>query len=772
MHSVKCSLRPRSICAVFGAAAAFGTTGGAAFAQSPDEEARSYPGALEQIVVTARRREETIQDVPLSITAVTGDQLARVGAADLVEVGKIAPNVTLEVSRATNTTLTAFIRGVGQQDPVSGFEAGVGIYIDDVYLNRPQAAVLAIYDVERIEVLRGPQGTLYGRNTIGGAIKYVTSNLATEPEFKLQGSVGSYNQLDLIATASTPLSDTFRIGGSVARFSRDGFGENRNVPGLENYNVDILGARLSAEWEPTDSLFFRLSGDYTEDDSDPRQGHRLTPGMLSGAPVLDDVFDTRAGRVEPVQSVEGFGAALTADWELNENYRLRNILAYREDDSWSPIDFDSLAAADLDVPSTYQNDQFSEELQLLYEGDRLSGLVGAYFLDAYAMTAFDVILATTGDLIGLPGLNAFTLTDSDTSTWSAFADFTYELTDTVSASLGGRYTSDERTSTVLRQNKVGGASEIFGGSGVPIQTVSDFRGSKDFTEFTPRVSLGWQPSDKQHLYFTYSEGFKGGSFDPRGVSTAAPDLNGDGVVDEAEIFEFMLFEPETVSSYEIGLKSSWLDNRIQSSIAVFRADYQDVQIPGSAGVDTDGDGVSDTFVGITSNAADADITGVELEGLAQLAEPLAFAWTVGYIDAEYNEFVDAFGVDVADERVFQNTPEWTGNGRLTWENDLSLFDRSGVLAVIGAVTYRSETSQFEVPNPFLDQESYSLWDLSIVWEEDDGHWRAGIHGKNLTDEEYKVAGYFFPFPTLGLEGTVTAFYGNPRTVTATVEYRF
>jgi iron complex outermembrane receptor protein len=131
----------------------------------------------EVITVTARRREESLQDVPLSVTAVTGEQLERSGAADITAVGEVTPNVTLEVSRATNSTLTAFIRGVGQQDPVAGFEAGVGIYVDDVYLNRPQAAVLDIYDVERIEVLRGPQGTLYGRNTIGGAIKYVTRRL-------------------------------------------------------------------------------------------------------------------------------------------------------------------------------------------------------------------------------------------------------------------------------------------------------------------------------------------------------------------------------------------------------------------------------------------------------------------------------------------------------------------------------------------------------------------------------------------------------------------
>jgi iron complex outermembrane receptor protein len=748
------------------AAFAIGGATGPASAQTQD----SASSAVEEIIVTARRREEAIQDVPLSITAISGDRLVQTGAENVIEIGKLSPNVTLEVSRGTNTTLTAFIRGVGQQDPVAGFEAGVGLYVDDVYLNRPQAAVLDIYDVERIEVLRGPQGTLYGRNTIGGAIKYVTARLADDPEVKLKGAVGSYNQLDAVVTASTPLSDTFRIGGSLARLTRDGFGDNRNIAGLENYHKDLLGARLSLEWAPTDALFLRLSGDYIDDDSDARQGHRLTPGNLSGAPVLDDVFDTRAGLTNPKQSVEASGVALSADWQLSDRFALRNILAYREDETFSPIDFDSLPAADLDVPVVYENDQFSEELQLLYTGERLSGIVGVYYLDAYALNAFDVILGLTGDVLGLPGLNAFTLSDVDTSTWSVFADFTYDLTETVSVSVGGRYTADERASRVLRQTMIGGTSERFGGTAVPIATTSDFDGSKEFTEFTPKVSLSWRPIEEQHLYISYSEGFKGGSFDPRGLTTAAPDLDGDGDIDQADIFEFMLFHPETVASWEVGLKSSWLDGRVTSSLAVFRADYEDVQIPGSVGFDSDNDGVVDSFAGITSNAADADITGIEFEGVAQLAEPLNFAWSVGYIDAEFNEFIDAFGVDVADQRVFQNTPEWTGNGTLTWETPLSLFDRSGMFGVIASLSYRSAASQFEAPNPFLDQGSFNLWDLSLVWQDDDGHWRAGIHGKNLADEEYKVAGYFFP--TLGLESSITAFYGNPRTVTATVEYRF
>ncbi len=727
-------------------------------------------GEFDEIVVTARRREESLQEVPLSISVLSGDQLARNGIADIIGVAQSVPNVTLEVSRGTNTTLTAFIRGVGQQDPVAGFESGVGIYIDDVYLNRPHAAVLDIYDVERIEVLRGPQGTLYGRNTIGGAIRYITRSLADEAEGKARFSVGNYGQLDVVFTASTPISDSFRIGGTIASLSRDGFGDNLTQPGIENYHKEYIGGRIRAEWDATDSLSFILSGDFSDDDSDPRQGHRLTVGNVTGSPILPNVFDTRAGLSVPQQSVDSLGGALTAQWTLNDRWMIKNILAYRDDESFSPIDFDSLEAVDLDVPVVYDNEQFSEELQLIYDGERLSGVAGFYMLDASAFNTFDVVLGQTGTLIGIPGLNANTLGDVQTDSWSVFADFSYDINDEFSVSVGGRYTSDERTSLVLRQTYAGGISPIFGGSAVVIATTSDFAGSKEFNEFSPRASLSWKPVEEHNFYVSYSEGFKGGSFDPRSQTSAAPDLDGDGDIDSTDIFNFMIFEPETVKSYEIGAKSVWADGRITSNVAVFFADYEDVQVPGSIGFDSDNDGTVDSFIGVTSNAGKADMTGIEFEGMARANDNWNFAWSIGYIDAEYTQFIDAFGVDVSDERVFQNTPELTASGFITYEMPMTLFSDEGSLAVITSASFRDDTSQFETPIPLLDQESYTLWDLSIVWEADDGRVRAGIHGKNLTDEEYKVAGY--NFPTLGLEGNVTAFYGNPLTVTATVEFRF
>ncbi len=762
------------------------TAGHAAYAQDAgdeDETARRF----NTVVVTAQRREQSLIDVPLSVSAFDGDLLADLGVDDLTEVAKISPNVTLEVSRGTNTTLSAFIRGVGQQDPVAGFEAGVGIYVDDVYLNRPQSAVLDVFDVERIEVLRGPQGTLYGRNTIGGAVKYVTRRLSDEPTFAGRVALGSYNQRDVVLTAGIPVSDTFRVGGSFAILERDGFGENRNLSGVENYNKDVTAGRLSAEWDVTPDFQLRFASDYTEDKSAPRQGHRLIPGQLTGAPVLNDVFDTRAGLNVVDQDSEAYGASLVAEWTLNENFTLKNILAYREDESTTPIDFDSLPSGDLDVPAIYENDQFSEEFQILYSGDRLNGLVGVYYLEANASTVFDVLLANTGDLLMLPGLNAQTFGDVSTETWSIFGDFTFDVTDRFSVSLGGRYTEDERTSRVLRRTFVGGFSEFFGGSPTLIATTSDFNGTADFDDFSPRLSLAYDLTDSSNAYFTYSQGFKGGSFDPRGQTTAAPDTNQDGMVSDDEVFNFMQFDPEEVDSYEVGYKASQFGGRLTYSLAGFYSDYKDVQVPGSVGVDTDGDGINDTFSGVTTNAGAATIWGVEFEGNATVAEQIFNSddlfninWSLGYLDAQYDEFIDAFGNDVADDRVIQNTPDWTASTRFAYDTPFTIADNDGRLLLNTLVSYRGDSSQFEAPNSFLDQEAFTLWDASIRWEAESGRWGVNLTGKNLTDEEYIVAGYNFVqanpdgtfTPTLGLEGTLTAFYGDPRTVTFGVDFKF
>ncbi|WOF45703.1 TonB-dependent receptor (plasmid) [Sphingopyxis indica] len=749
----------------------------AALAQ--EETGASAEDGDNAIIVTARRRDERLIDVPVAITAYSGDALDKAGAMDITDIGQTTPNTTLEVSRGSNSTLTAFIRGVGQQDPVSGFEQGVGIYLDDVYLNRPQAAVLDIYDVERIEVLRGPQGTLYGRNTIGGAVKYVTKPLPEDPSLTLKGTYGTYDQADLVVSASAPIGNLLRIGAAGARLSRGGFGDNATT-GLENYNKDVWAARGTVELggygEP---VLIRISGDYTKDKSDPRGGHRLIPSLATDQPVLDDVYDSRGGLNDPRQEIEAYGLAMNVSAELGDALTLRSISAWRKDNSATPIDFDALPAADLDVPGYYFNEQVSQEFQLLYEGDRLKGLLGFYYLNASADTLFDVRLFNT-----FAGFTAFTEADVDTETYAIFGDFTYDFTDRLSLSVGGRYTWDKRTASILRQNYLGGGSPVFGGAGVPFGTPStDFEGSRNFNKFTPRVSLQFQPTPDHNLYASYSQGFKGGGFDPRGVGVNAPAVD-PGNPTDAEVADFLSFRPEQVESYELGYKGSLLDRRLDVAIAAFYADYTDVQIPGSVACNVGG---IQTFCGVVSNAGKATFKGVEFEGRARLGDDLAAAGdrltlstALGFIDADYKEYVTNIGgvpTDVADYREVQNTPKWTASGTL----DYSVPAGDGDLGFRTTLSYRSKTYQFEIPNPYIDQKGFALLDASLVYTAPGDRWSLGIFGRNLTNKKYKTSGYTFvvtdpttgaiipganglPQSALGTEGTLTAFYGNPRQV--------
>ena len=741
------------------------------------------------IIVTARRREENLLDVPIAVSAFSGESLEMRGALDLTDIGNITPNTTLETSRGSNSTLSAFIRGIGQQDPVSGFEPGVGIYLDDVYLNRPQAAVLDIYEVERIEVLRGPQGTLYGRNTIGGAVKYVTKRLPQEFSLSARATVGTYKQADGVLTVSAPIGDIVRVGGSVARLSRGGFGDNLTT-GLENYNKDLWAARATVELGGYGApVSIRINGDYTKDKSDPRGGHRIIPGLISGAPVLDNVYDTRGGLVDPEQDIEAYGLAMNISVDLSDSLTLRSISAWRKDDSFTPIDFDALPAADVDVPGGYFNEQISQEVQLLVDAGPFSGMIGGYYLDATADTLFDVRLFTT-----VAGLTAFTKAAVDTETYAVFGDFTYDFSEQLSLSVGGRYTWDERSASILRQNYLGGGSPFFGGAGVPFGGAStNFNGKRSFKKFTPRVSLSFKPTPDHNIYASFSQGFKGGGFDPRGVGTNAPDLNGNGIRGENdEVAAFLSFRPESVDSYEVGYKGNLFDGGLTFALAGFYADYSDVQIPGSVACIVGG---LPSFCGVTSNAGKATFKGVELEFNARLGESFATAGdrlnlmgAVGYIDAQFDEYITNIAsvpTDVAAFRDVQNTPSWTASATLAYMTPVG----AGRLNLGTTVSYRSSTSQFEIPNPYIDQSGYALVDASLVYTSPDDRWSIGLHGKNLTDKEYKTSGYSFivgnattgvptlggnglPIASLGREGTLTAFYGNPRQVFLTAGVKF
>jgi len=718
-----------------------------AYAQAP--AADQAAGTVEELVVTARRREESLKDVPVAVSAVSGERLAQTGAVDLTTLQRSTPNTTVQVARGSNSTLISFIRGVGQQDPLWGFEPGVGLYVDDVYVARPQAAVLDVFDIERVEVLRGPQGTLYGRNTIGGAIKYVTAKIEGDPELKLKANLGSYKQRDIVASAKARVNDMVGVGLTWASFNRDGFGTNL-VTGAQHYDKDVTAARATLEFTPSEDLFFRLAGDIVTDRSNPRHGHRELPTLnvlgqtVPGGGVLRNVYDTRAGSGDH-NLVEARGVSLLGEWNVNDQITLKSISAYRAGETEGTIDFDTEQPAYLDIPARYNDHQFTQELQLLYTGERVQGVFGVYYLNATAAGAFDTVL-------GQANLTTATAGHVDTESWSIFGDVSYDVTDALKVSLGGRYTKDEKTGQVYRQNFTGLKSPLFGNNlAVPGLLRSNFESDGEYEKFTPRVSVSYDLNDDLTSYVSYSQGFKSGGFDMRADQILTPN-SADG------------YEPETVQSYEGGLKGYFFDRRLSLNTALFYAKYKDQQVTIQTPVGT-------SIASQVLNVGKSHMWGAEVEGQAHLADSLTANFSLGYINAEFDEYRalnPATGQieDFADSRVFQNTPKWNGSVSMTYTADLG---DHGTIALIPALSYRSAFNMFEIPS-ILDQSGYWLADASLVWTSVDAKYRVGLHGKNLTDEQYRVGGYNFPGGLFG--NSVTAYYGPPRTVTLSLEAKF
>ena len=733
-----------------------------------EERASGY----DDIIVTARRREESLRDVPISVSAFSAEALEEKGTPDITGLQRSTPNLTIQVARGTNSTLTAFIRGIGQQDPLWGFEPGVGLYVDDVYIARPQGAVLDIFDIERIEVLRGPQGTLYGRNTIGGAVKYVTKKLGNEFTGKVRAEYGSYNELNLVGSVAIPLTDWLSVGGAVAWYNRDGYGENLHS-GAETNNKDVLAARLSLEMTPADNIFIRLAGDRTEDKSNINHGHRETFEPNSKQAVLPGKYDTMAGLGDD-QKVVTQGVSLLGEWNVSDTFTLKSITAYRDGYTSGPgIDFDGTPQPFLDVAANgkvYKDHQFSQELQAQIETDRLQGIVGLYYMDATASGAFDTILgrglipeaALVPVVSAYTALTQLTTGSVDTKSFAIFGDFNYDITDRLKISVGARWTRDKKTGEVFKANYFGTLGSPLLKPYVPVlpapynvpQILTDYTNDRTFEEFTPRISLSYAASDDVNLYAAYARGFKSGGFDMRGDATATPATK-DG------------YDSEIVDSYEIGLKGAFLDNSLRLNAALFYADYQGQQVTTQVAKVTPPPGV----VSFVDNAGSSRIWGAEVEANAVMSRNLSANITLGYVNAKFNEFLVydmASGqmVDVADSRVFQNTPEFTLSASVNAHGEVA----GGWLTVQPAISFRSETHLFEIPIPAIDQGAYALVDLSVTWTTPNEKWRFGLFGRNLLDDRYRTGGYNFPLNAYAQ--SVIGFYGAPRTVRASVEYRF
>jgi len=731
----------------------------AALAQQ-NNDATAEDGKLERIEVTARRTNESLQEVPVSVSAFGAGELETIGVEDITELQQRIPNATIQVSRGTNSTLTAYIRGVGQQDPLWGFEPGVGVYIDDVYIARPQGAVLEVFDLERIEVLRGPQGTLYGKNTIGGALKYVTKELTGYNELSLQGTLGSYNQRDFKISGQTALADNFFVGGAIASLQRDGFGEYVNT-GDENYNKDLLTYRLSAKWLVSDNVDLKFAYDKTEDESNSKGAHRLLTSAITGQAPYEDVYDSNTAM--PVDNlVETEGVSMTLNWDIDAEWDFKAVTAKREGYTDTNIDFNATGEPIFMVPAIYEDDQFTQEFQLSYtNNDNFDFVGGVYYYDGEACGVFGTVLPLYLEALG--GVTVDNGGCVQTESLAFYGQGNYRISDDMTLTVGGRYTKDEKEAGVFRYTYLGvhyinragldvpyDSEEVIDTFGTPFAVNSNFDSKGDWSRFSPHVALNYDLSDDVMVYGSYSNGFKSGGVDMRADKSLNPTID-------------KPYDPEIVDTVELGIKSELLDGRMRLNWAVFYSDYQDMQVTVQRVVES---GISSQVL----NAGESTVKGFEVETIFAATDSLNFTGMVGFIDAEFDSVVytePATGetTDVTNAWSFQNTPELTYNLGFNKTFETAM----GQIVWSGNYAFRDDTQMFEAPSA-LDQDSYGLLNTSVVWYLNDGKWNVGLHGKNLSDKEYRVGGYNFG-PTFG-DDAVVGYYGDPRTVSLSVGYQF
>lgn len=698
-------------------------------------------GVLEEVIVTAQKRAESLQDTPIAITAFNSESLEQIGAFGVADVGEYTPNVTMTNSIGSNYNIRMDVRGLGTAEPSLAVDPKVGVYLDGVYIARNAGAVFDVVGLEQIEVLRGPQGTLWGKNTTGGAVNMVTAKPAGEWGFKQFLSAGNDGYY-----RSTTSVDTQEVGGFSARANlmfkgTDGWQDNTADTGEEDLgSEETVAVQLALAWDITDTLSADYSYDYTDSDATPlsNQVGRLDEGLddpsittlvtgqsdIPGAPapglytgnafsqmVVDnddrqDEFELRGAAEE---ELEVFGHALTLSWLVGD-LELKSITGYRDYDSDFPglhVDagtYYGAAAGSTEqawLPAFYTNgdkeqDQFSQELQAIGSAfdNRLNYVMGLYYFEEEGteVNPWLITFHNGGTNYLVPNYGAFYEIEAESQ--AVYGQFTYDFTDRLSVTLGGRYSDDSKELTLTENDPILDADE---------------KADDDWQETTFTGIVDYVVTDDMNIYAKIAEGYASGLFNP-GTVDRSP------LTPETTEPALTPVDPEETTSYEIGIKSMWLDQRLKFNAAVFYNDNDNLQIT---------DFVDGVRVSINSGTSEA--WGGEFEVIAMPIEGLYLNASYGYLDLDFD--------DPARE---QGSPENTGTIGGQYEMNLDF----GLLTTRLDMTYTDE-SFFSSTDRSVQADDRTLLNARVTLSELDvaqGEVRVALWGRNLTDEEYKLHG--------------------------------
>lgn len=766
-----------SICALAGALAVPAAAQDAAQAGDPSD-------GIGLIVVTAQKRAENVQDVPIAITALGSQFLETRGIDSIDDLGTVAPNVKFERAPASKTISQIAVRGSVTINPAITWEPAVGLYLDGVYIAKAQGSIFDIADLERVEILRGPQGTLYGRNALAGAVNLVTKKPSGEAGGSAEITYGSFDEVRVRGVLDLPQMGIFSAKVSGQYRKRDGLIDLTAPDGAGRTATDSIDTgsfMVQLRAEITDNITADYTYDYSKSNQTPPFSQLLGVNR-NGDPR--DIFDPAspsypfAGAFFPLDRVanpdrvttaaidaavyersRSYGHALTLTADLG-NAELKSITAYR-DLAWADgldLDGSPFPVAFTQRISDYH--AFSQELQVTGTAfaDRLAYVVGAFYFDEKAETV------NPQTYFG-GGVNLDSNYGSNTEAWAIYAQLDYDITERLTLTLGGRYTEETKDISRFFRINFDAANGITSPLVIADLAYGDIPDA-NFSDFSPAVTLSYAASDNINLYARFAQGFKSGGFNGESNVFAAP--TADCPSGALELCQPYL--PEQVDSYEFGVKSRFLDDRLIVNLAAFRNDSKDMQL--SVFTATTG------AASVIQNAAAARIQGLELETVLRPVDSLTINASLALLDPEYRRFIDG-GVDVSDNRAFPHAPRTTASIGADWkvaEGDWGKFNlyadlnySSKYFTFPYALTAPRASDQVagstQSPGRTIVNLRATLAEFPIGGLEAD----FSVFVRNLTKED--APSNFIDFGP-GFGGILLGYFPDPRTFGATLGARF
>ncbi len=713
-----------------------------AWAQEESEEAQR----LDEITVTAQRYEESLQQVPISITAVGEEQFENFQIDRLDKLVYTTPNIIIENNTGTSSAAKIFLRGVGADESLFTADPAVAIYIDDVYIPRQTGAQIALYDIERIEVLRGPQGTLYGRNATGGAIKYITKKPDGSNTFAVDGAFGNFERRDLRGSAYFGFNEAVSGGVAVMTKNRDGYSTNLTT-GADVNDQELHSARATLRLAASDITTIDAAFDVVRERNGPGMASCVlsrplslprppippstTPPAPFNYPGCDTDGDpyTLSSNLRTKNDLDQFGASLVSETEF-ENFTWRNVLAYREMDNLLNGDFDGQNATLLHIFQDQTQDQKSFESQFTGEAGSLRWVIGGFYFD-------EANEQPTQQSIFAPGV--IEQIEQGTDAYAIYGQGTFDFGNGFSFTGGLRY-SDETKDFSKSATCTNGQ---FTPLGPPIrcangQTSYAINREDSWNSVDWRFALDYRFNDDVMAYASAATGFKSGGFNGRGAIT----VSATGVVSDA----ITTVDEENVLSYEFGIKSTLLGGRMRLNANYYYNDYTDLQLTA----------IDPTGAFVLRNAADVIIQGIEIDFAAMLSDNFQLTGNVGTIDGEYESnpaVLIAAGTPTFPNELKQ-APDLTYNLGFIWDIPTTMGD----FTWSANAHFTDDHYQNVANSELIKTQAYTLVDSRFSYAPSDGNWEVALFGRNLTDKEYITGGF-----DIGALGIAAAYYNMPRT---------